>query len=119
VTHEQGQALEMTLKAQFGVSVLVLSNNIQLVKLKPIPEATAQEMMKEGADVIHYSKEETEKEAESQERPEGDRLRAEGGPGPAPDLRSAGAAGGDSESGEGEENGGGEKPPKAKPGPTF
>lgn len=63
VTHEQGKALEMTLKAQFGVSVLVLSNNIQLVKLKPIPEVLAKELMERGgADVVHYSKEEAAEE---------------------------------------------------------
>ena len=47
ITHEQGLALQKLLEANFSKPVLLLSNNIQLAKLKPISNAEAKRIMGE------------------------------------------------------------------------
>lgn len=49
VSNEQGEALRRLLSANLRLPTLVLTNNVQLVKLKPITEARAKDvMLKEG-----------------------------------------------------------------------
>lgn len=55
ITAEQGEALRKLLEANFMRSVLVLTNNIQLVKLKPVNGKVAEKIMKGGA-VVHFGK---------------------------------------------------------------
>jgi hypothetical protein len=91
VTNHQGLALQKILEAQFRKSVLVLSNNIQLVRLKAISQGRATMIMMEGkedAEVIHI-----EKGARGPVAGEGEGVRAEDRPGHEGDLRPPGTAG--------------------------
>lgn len=56
VSHEQGIAIQKLLEANFRKPVLVLTNTTQLVRLKPISDAEADQIMKaEGGDILQFT----------------------------------------------------------------
>lgn len=98
VTHEQGLALQKIIEAQTRKPVLVLTNNTQLVRLKPITDAEAKRIMEASED---GQGEIVQVQAGSNGEGTGDELRAEGGEPDEGDLRpseadtaDAGSAGG-------------------------
>ena len=58
VNQEQGLGLEKILEAQFRKPVMVLTNNVQLVRLKPLTEGKARELMKvqEGGSLLQFTR---------------------------------------------------------------
>ena len=66
ITQQQGLALQKILEANLRAPCLVLTSNTQLVRLKPIPEAEALRIMKEGTPdaIVQVSKEEGADEAD-------------------------------------------------------
>jgi hypothetical protein len=57
ITHEQGLALQKLLEANFRSPVVVLTNNVQLVRLKPITAAEARRVMQETTgEVVQFGR---------------------------------------------------------------
>lgn len=56
ITHEQGVALQKLLEANMRAPVMVLTNNVQLVQLRPIPEARAREALAAGGEVVQFQR---------------------------------------------------------------
>jgi hypothetical protein len=57
ITHDQGMALEKLLEANFRSPVVVLTNNIQLVKLKPVLDSVARKLIGAGeGDVVQFER---------------------------------------------------------------
>jgi len=57
ITHTQGQALQKILEANFRAPVLLLTDTIQLVKLKPISDGKARLLMAAAAgNVLQYER---------------------------------------------------------------
>jgi hypothetical protein len=96
VSNEQGLALQKILEANFRKTVLVLSNNIQMVRLKPISMRRATEIIERGNDgqVVQIARDTVAGEGEA--------VRAEDRAGHEGDLRPPGTAGATDEAGEGE-----------------
>jgi hypothetical protein len=119
VTHEQGLALQKIIEAQLRRPVLVMTNNTQLVRLRPITDAEAKRVMEQeaiGGQVIQI-----ERDSVAEGAPEssaGIGVRAEGGESDAGDLRLAVAAGGDGAGGEGEGSSGSPGASEDEPSPT-
>lgn len=90
VTHEQGLALQRIIEGQTRKPVLILTNNVQLVRLKPISDAQAAKCIGGQAhgEVVQV-------EAGSTGSVSGDDLRADGGELDEGDLRYTGATVGD------------------------
>jgi len=59
ITHDQGLALQKILEANFRKPVLLLTNNTQLVRLKPISDGEAEKIMKGELDgsIVQVSRE--------------------------------------------------------------
>lgn len=89
ITHEQGLALEKILEANFKRPLLVLTNNIQLAKLKPITELEAKQIMQNEfmGSVLHVEK---ESDYGNVKPPEGAAVRAGNCQRHEADLRSTG-----------------------------
>lgn len=97
VTQDQGLALEKIIEAQLRKPVLVMTNNTQLVRLKPITDALAKQIMEGEADahdqVIQVSTKEKSEvrsggETSSEEGPS---VRSEDSERAPADLRQSGA----------------------------
>jgi len=89
VTQEQGLALQKIIEAQVRKPVLVLTNNTQLVRLKPISDSAAKKLMeKSDGEVVQIS-------PGANGEGQGERVRADGGESDASDLRPARADQGD------------------------
>jgi len=85
ITQEQGLALQKLVEANFRRPVLVLTKNVQLVRLQKITATEAQKII-EGTD------EDVKVIETSEQQGEGDPVREEDRAGDAADLRSPGAA---------------------------
>lgn len=57
LSHDQGLALTKLLEANLRKPVLLLTNNVQLVKLKPITDGEAETIMEsDKGEILHYAK---------------------------------------------------------------
>jgi len=66
VIHDQGIVLEKVLESKLRQPVLVLTNNVQLVRLKPISDAAAKKVMSEHdhSQVIQFARQEDPADSE-------------------------------------------------------
>jgi hypothetical protein len=97
ITQEQGLAIEKIIEANLRKPVLVLSQNTQLVRLKPISDGLAEKIMKGEADGHDKILQISQAEAGPREAVEGEGVgvREEDSSGDEGDLRSPEASEGD------------------------
>lgn len=70
ITHEQGMALRKILEANFKAPMLLLTNNVQLAKLKPItPNEADQLMAADKHDILHMDQSFSHGKAKSSKGP--------------------------------------------------